>query len=139
MPINFQELMDERTQTFSLEQLRDKSTLPEGIDTTNLEMYLNDETFEKVRFSENTNTEIQSCCTVVQGANQHQVPKNQKKSSRIKTFTEISDKLFLILLSDLRLGLGLFRAFQTFKMTKEAFGGLAQWRQIRLRKDAGLF
>lgn len=73
-PRKLQELMKERTQTYPVSSLRNRTDLPEGIDLKNLEQYLSDADFSEV-----------------------------------------------------------------FKMDRPIFATLPAWKQIRLRKDAGLF
>ncbi|KAK6022995.1 villin headpiece domain protein [Ostertagia ostertagi] len=73
-PRPLKELIAERTQTFDVEALRSRKSLPEGIDTKNLLQYLSSEDFRRV-----------------------------------------------------------------FSMTEEEFAKLPAWKQIRLKKEAGLF
>ncbi|KAK5969416.1 hypothetical protein GCK32_001400, partial [Trichostrongylus colubriformis] len=73
-PRPLKELIAERTQTFDVEALRSRTSLPEGIDTKNLLQYLSSEDFHRV-----------------------------------------------------------------FSMNEEEFAKLPAWKQIRLKKEAGLF
>ncbi|XGW19970.1 hypothetical protein V3C99_003638 [Haemonchus contortus] len=73
-PRPLKDLIAERTQTFTVEALRSRTNLPEGIDTKNLLQYLSSEDFRSV-----------------------------------------------------------------FSMTEEEFAKLPAWKQIRLKKEAGLF
>uniref|UniRef100_A0A0N4X5X9 HP domain-containing protein n=1 Tax=Haemonchus placei TaxID=6290 RepID=A0A0N4X5X9_HAEPC len=73
-PLKVSHLFTERTQTFTVEALRSRTSLPEGIDTKNLLQYLSSEDFRSV-----------------------------------------------------------------FSMSEEEFAKLPAWKQIRLKKEAGLF
>lgn len=84
---SLQELMKERTQTYPVSSLRNRTDLPEGIDLKNLEQYL--------RYV-NTSSYI------------------------------------IIMISDADFS-------EVFKMDRPIFATLPAWKQIRLRKDAGLF